>query len=57
MVPNQIKLLKDLAKEIKAEKKSKSESVATLQSAKIITRQRNFTGKFSNLRRLSESAK
>lgn len=52
MSKNQIKLLTSLAKEIKAEKKDKTKIVATLQSAKILTKNGNFTGKFSNLNRV-----
>jgi hypothetical protein len=57
MKSNQIKLLTTLAKEIKAEKRDKAKVLATLQSAKILTRQGNFTGKFSNLNRVVVSSK
>lgn len=49
---NQIKLLKTLAKEIKTEEKSKDKVIASLHSAKILTKQGNFTGKYSNLKRV-----
>gem|GEM_PF-3451224 len=45
----QLKLLKDLAKKIKAQKKEKTGIVASLQSAKILTRAENFTGHLKNL--------
>ena len=51
MKANQVKLLISLAREIKTEKKEKSRVVATLQSAKILTKNGNFTSKFSNLNR------
>lgn len=57
MKSNQIKLLNSLAREIKAERKDKAKVVATLQSAKILTKQGNFTGKFGNLNRVAVSAK
>lgn len=57
MKSNQIKLLNSLAREIKTEKKDKARVVATLQSAKILTKQGNFTGKFSNLNRIAVNAK
>jgi len=53
MEKNQIKLLSSLAKEIKVEKKEKAKIFATLQSAKILTKQGNFTSKFSNLNRFA----
>lgn len=57
MEANQIKLLASLAKEIKAEKKDKASVAATLQSAKILTKQGNFTSKFSNLNRATSRTK
>lgn len=57
MPTDQIKLLDALAKEIKAEKKERGKVVAVLQSAKILTRQENFTGKFNNLQRVVSTSK
>ncbi len=54
---NQVKLLFSLAKEIKSEKKEKAKTIASLKSAKILTKQGNFTGKFSNLNRAIVSSK
>ncbi len=51
MKTSQLKLLKDLAKEIKTTKRSKDEIIVSLQSAKILTKQGNFTGNFNNLNR------
>lgn len=56
MEANQIKLLKSLAREIKSEKKDKEKVVASLHSAKILTKRGNFTGKFSNLNRIAVKA-
>ncbi|MGC3978332.1 MAG: hypothetical protein QM751_09000 [Paludibacteraceae bacterium] len=55
MDTNQIKLLESLAKEIRAEEKLREKVVASLKSAKILTRQENFTGNFSNLSRVVSS--
>ncbi|HNY62885.1 MAG TPA: hypothetical protein PLH70_04205 [Bacteroidales bacterium] len=57
METNQIKLLNSLAKEIKTKKKDKTGIIITLQSAKILTKQGNFTGKFNNLNRIVITAK
>jgi hypothetical protein len=57
MKTNQVELLIALAKEIKAEKKIKVKVEATLQSAKILTKQGNFTGKFSNLSKVVTGVK
>lgn len=57
MKSNQVKLLTSLAKEIKSGKKNKAKIVATLQSAKILTKQGNFTDKYSNLNRVATSSK
>jgi hypothetical protein len=51
MEANQIKLLSSLAKKIKTEKKDKVRVVASLSSAKILTKSGNFTTHFSNLKR------
>jgi hypothetical protein len=52
METNQIKLLKNLAKKIKAEQSSKEDALKTLQSAKILDKKGNFTKNYSNLRRV-----
>lgn len=52
MPADQIKLLNSLAKEIKMEKKEKDKVLVVLQSAKILTKDENFSGKFSNLKRV-----
>ena len=52
MEANQIELLKSLAKKKKSEKKNRDEVMASLQSAKILTKQGNFTKHFSNLNRI-----
>lgn len=57
MEANQVKLLASLAKRIKSEKKDRAKVVATLQSAKILTKNENFTGHFSNLKKVVAVAK
>ncbi|WP_294248011.1 hypothetical protein [uncultured Chryseobacterium sp.] len=52
MENDQVKLLKDLAKSIKAEKKDRAKVIKSLQSAKILTKKENFTAAYSNLRRV-----
>ena len=52
METNQIELLKNLAKKIKSEKRNRDDVMASLQSAKILTKQGNFTRHFSNLNRV-----
>lgn len=52
MEANQIKLLNSLAKEIGREKKVRSQIISTLQSAKILTKKENFTGHYSNLKKV-----
>ena len=42
MEANQLKLLMELAKKIKLEKKNREAVVASLQSAKILTKNENF---------------
>jgi hypothetical protein len=49
MEEKQLKLLKVLAKKIKSEKKEQAVVVASLQSAKILTKKGNFTGHLKNL--------
>ena len=57
MKSNQIKLLSVLAKEIRQEKKDKASVIATLQSAKILTKHGNFTAKFIHLNRVAAISK
>jgi hypothetical protein len=49
METNQLKLLLDLAKKISSEKKDRATVVASLQSAKILTKKENFTTHLKNL--------
>ncbi|MDR6564519.1 MULTISPECIES: hypothetical protein [unclassified Arcicella] len=57
MEGNQIKLLASLAKQIKSEKKDRVKVIASLQSAKILTRKENFTSHYSNLSKVVETVK
>jgi hypothetical protein len=52
MEEKQIELLKALARRIKSEKKERTSVVASLQSAKILTKGENFTGHLKNLDRV-----
>lgn len=52
MENHQVKLLKALAKSIRAEKKDRAKILTSLQSAKILTKNENFTGTYSNLKRV-----
>lgn len=52
METNQVKLLASLAKKIKTEKKDRAKVVASLQSAKILTKNEKFTNKYSNLNKV-----
>ena len=56
MEEKQIKLLKALAKKIKSEKKERTLVIASLQSAKILTKGENFTGHLKNLDRVFVTA-
>jgi hypothetical protein len=49
METKQIKLLKALAKKIKSEKREREVVIESLQSAKILTKEENFTGHLKNL--------
>jgi len=51
MMNNQKKLLFNLAKQIKAEPKTRAQIVTTLKSAKILTPKENLTSHYSNLNR------
>jgi hypothetical protein len=57
MEEKQIILLTALAKKSKSEKKDKRRVVETLQSARILTKNGNFTTHFSNLNRVASSSK
>ena len=52
MEENQIKLLTTLAKKIKSEEKDRTKVLASLQSAKILTKGGNFTAHFKNLNKV-----
>ncbi len=52
MATKQVKLLAALAKRIKSEEKDKARVIATLQSAKILTKEKNFTGHLKNLNKV-----
>ncbi len=56
MEEKQIQLLKALAKKIKSEKKERTLVIASLQSAKILTKGENFTGHLKNLDRVFSTA-
>ncbi len=49
MDETQLKLLKALAKKIKSEKKERTDVLASLRSAKILTKGENFTSHLKNL--------
>jgi len=57
MEENQIKLLATLAKKIKSEEKDRTKVLASLQSAKILTKGGNFTHHFKNLNKVFVSDK
>ncbi|HEY3370827.1 MAG TPA: hypothetical protein VGK10_08270 [Prolixibacteraceae bacterium] len=52
MEANQVKLLATLAKKIKSEEKDRTKVLASLQSAKILTKSENFTAHFKNLNKV-----
>ncbi|MET3128360.1 hypothetical protein ABID42_003479 [Arcicella rosea] len=52
METNQVKLLASLAKKIKSERKERAKVIASLQSAKILTKNENFTGHYSHLKKV-----
>lgn len=56
MEEKQLQLLKALAKKIKSEKKERTLVVASLQSAKILTKGENFTGHLKNLDKVFATA-
>lgn len=51
MEQKQISLLTALAKKLKAEKKDRAKVVGSLQAAKILTKNGNFTGHYGSLKR------
>lgn len=57
METDQIKLLEALAEKIKTEKKDRTEVIAFLQSAKILTKQENFTRNYRHLGRIVSTSK
>lgn len=57
MESTQITLLAVLAKKIKTEKKDRARIVASLQSAKILTKNGNFTGHYSSLNKVVTNSK
>ena len=52
MEKDQLKLLIQLAKSLKAEKKDKASALASLHSAKILTKKGNFTSHYSHLEKV-----
>lgn len=52
MNKNQAQLLQDLAKKIKSENRDRSEVVASLQKARILTKGENMTTHYSHLKRV-----
>lgn len=52
MESKQLKLLKSLAKRLKAEKKDKEAAVASLVSAKILNKNGKFTSHYKNLNKV-----
>lgn len=52
MEQDQIKLLHKLAKELKAQTKDRRSVVASLQSAKILTKNENFTSHLKHLEKV-----
>jgi len=54
---NQKRLLSDLAKQIKAEPKNRTQIVVSLTSAKILTKKENLTNHYSNLGKVVSSSK
>ncbi len=57
MEANQLKLLMDLAKKITSEKKDRASVIASLQSAKILTKNENFSSHFKKLDKVFALAK
>ena len=57
MISKQIKLLKILAKKIRTEKKDSVKVVASLQSAKILTKKGDFTTQYNLLNEIFSISK
>jgi len=57
MESNQLKLLIELAKRISSERKDRAAVVASLQSAKILTKNQNISTHFKNLDKIFELTK
>ena len=57
MEEKQIKLLNALAKKIKSQHRERAGIIASLQSAKILTKGEKFTGHLKNLERVFTEAK
>jgi hypothetical protein len=47
-----MKLLKQLAEKLKSEKRTKEDAIKTLQSAKILDENKEFTKPFENLNKM-----
>ncbi len=56
MAANQLELLAALAIKINAEKKDRAKVVASLISAKILTKNENFTTHYNNLKKVVTAA-
>jgi hypothetical protein len=56
MSVNQAKLLLALAKKIKSQPKSRNEIVASLNTAKILTKEENLTIHYSHLKKVVATA-
>lgn len=54
---DQKKLLTELVSKLKNEPKNKSQAVASLQSAKIITKSGAFTSHYPNLKKAAKTSK
>ncbi len=57
METNQLKLLAQLAKQIKTEEKDKTKIITTLQHAGILTKQGNFTVNYKLLNKVFVSGR
>jgi len=56
MQSDQLKLLATLAKKLKSEKRERAKVVASLQSAKILTKIENFTSHYQHLKKVVSAA-
>lgn len=57
METNQVKLLISLAKKIRIQNKDKTQAVASLHSAGILTKRGNFTSHYGNLKKVAKATK